>query len=72
MDLELANKELEAFAYTVSHDLRAPLRDMVGYTELLQGNIASKVDEESQKYMGIILDAAKRMEMLMGSKPTST
>jgi PAS domain S-box-containing protein len=64
-DLEASNKELEAFAYSVSHDLRAPLRHMVGYTELLQKNIASAVDEKSVRYMKTILDAAKRMGALI-------
>ena len=64
-DLEASNKELEAFAYSVSHDLRAPLRHMVGYTELLQKNIASAVDEKSLRYMKTILDAAKRMGALI-------
>ena len=72
MDLDLANKELEAFAYSVSNGLRTPLRHMVGYTELLQGNIALRSMRRDRSYMGIILDAAKRMGMLMGSKPTST
>jgi PAS domain S-box-containing protein len=64
-DLEASNKELEAFAYSVSHDLRAPLRHMVGYTELLQKNISSALDEKSLRYMKTILDSAKRMGALI-------
>ena len=64
-DLEASNKELEAFAYSVSHDLRAPLRHMVGYTELLQKNISSMLDEKSLRYMKTILESAKRMGALI-------
>ena len=60
-ELTAINKELEAFAYSVSHDLRAPLRHMVGFTELLLKNSASVLNEKSQRYVGIILEAAKRM-----------
>src|ERR1700682_4410332 len=60
-DLESINKELEAFAYSISHDLRAPLRHMAGFTELLQKKASSVVDEKSNHYMTMILDSAKRM-----------
>jgi PAS domain S-box-containing protein len=64
-ELESINKELEAFAYSISHDLRAPLRHMAGYAELLQKKTSSVVDEKSNHYMEMILDAAKRMGNLI-------
>jgi PAS domain S-box-containing protein len=64
-ELEAINKELEAFAYSISHDLRAPLRHMVGFTELLQKNAASMVDEKGRRYMMMILESAKRMGTLI-------
>jgi PAS domain S-box-containing protein len=64
-ELESINKELEAFAYSISHDLRAPLRHMAGYTELLQKKASSVVDEKSNRYMAMILESAKRMGNLI-------
>jgi PAS domain S-box-containing protein len=64
-ELEAINKELEAFAYSISHDLRAPLRHMVGYTELLQKNASASLDERSRRYMLMILESAKRMGNLI-------
>jgi PAS domain S-box-containing protein len=65
IELEAINKELEAFAYSISHDLRAPLRHMVGFTELLQKNASSVVDEKGRRYMSTILESAKRMGTLI-------
>ena len=64
-ELEATNKELEAFAYSISHDLRAPLRHMSGFTELLQKNTASILDERNQRYVMMILESAQRMGNLI-------
>jgi PAS domain S-box-containing protein len=64
-DLEATNRELEAFAYSVSHDLRAPIRHIVGYAELLQKHSSSALDEKSQRYMMTILESAKKMGTLI-------
>jgi len=64
-ELETSNTELESFAYSVSHDLRAPLRHVVGFSELLQKQAASSLDEKSRRYLQTILDSAKRMGNLI-------
>ena len=64
-ELEASNKELEAFAYSVSHDLRAPIRHVVGFTELLQRDKASVLSQKSQRYVTMILESARRMGNLI-------
>ncbi|MFA6310151.1 MAG: ATP-binding protein [Sterolibacterium sp.] len=63
--LESANKELEAFSYSVSHDLRAPLRHIDGFLQLLRESTAAATDADSQHYMATITQAARRMELLI-------
>jgi signal transduction histidine kinase len=64
-ELEASNKELEAFAYSVSHDLRAPIRHVAGFTELLQKDTASLLSSKSQRYVAMILESANRMGNLI-------
>ncbi len=64
-ELEQANKELNAFAYTVSHDLRAPLRHIDGFIGLLQKNAGTVINEQGRQYMAAISDSAERMERLI-------
>jgi len=63
--LEITNKELEAFSYSVSHDLRAPLRHVDGFTKLLHRNLKDKIDETSQKYFDNIISSSKQMNKLI-------
>jgi light-regulated signal transduction histidine kinase (bacteriophytochrome) len=63
--LEAANRELEAFAYAVSHDLRAPLRSMSGFSQILQESAPPGLDEKSRHYLQRIHDASMRMSGLI-------
>lgn len=63
--LELANRELEAFSYSVSHDLRAPLRGIDGFSRILLERHADKLDAAGQDYLGRIRNAALRMNRLI-------
>jgi len=65
LELESANKELEAFAYSTSHDLRAPLRHVAGFSELLQKHAAGTLDEKSRRYVAMLLESAKKMGLLI-------
>jgi light-regulated signal transduction histidine kinase (bacteriophytochrome) len=57
-ELRRSNKELEAFSYSVSHDLRAPFRHIVGYSELLKKQEGSDLSEKGRRYIDTIIDSA--------------
>lgn len=59
------NRELEAFSYSVSHDLRAPLRHVAGFSDKLRRHLGDTADEKSSHYLKVIGDSAKRMSELI-------
>jgi PAS domain S-box-containing protein len=64
-ELSVANNELESFSYSVSHDLRAPLRAIYGYSDILAEDYAAKLDEEGNRVLSVIRQNASRMGQLI-------
>ncbi len=64
-ELAMTNRELEAFSYSVSHDLRSPLRHIDGFVDLLKKQTQEKLDDRSRRYLGIIADSAREMGCLI-------
>lgn len=67
LELEEANRELEAFSYSVSHDLRTPLRHIVGFGDLLTKEAENKLGAKGNRYVSVIVEAATRMSGLIDS-----
>jgi len=63
--LESANKELESFSYSVSHDLRAPLRHLLGFAQALQEDCGASLDDSARQYIGSIVRSARTMNELI-------
>lgn len=64
-ETEALNRELEAFSYSVAHDLRAPLRSIDGFSQALLEDCAEKLDEDGRKYLGYVRESAQLMGQLI-------
>jgi signal transduction histidine kinase len=65
VNLEAANRELESFSYSVSHDLRSPLRAIDGYSLMLEEDYAAQLDETARRYIKTIRAGSQRMAALI-------
>ena len=65
-DLQAANDELETFSYSVAHDLRAPLRAINGFSEILTAEKSNQLDEEGLRLLGVVRDNTRLMAALIG------
>lgn len=63
--LELTNKELESFSYSVSHDLRSPLRAIDGYSRIFEEDFADRLDDEGRRLLAVIRSSSKKMGQLI-------
>ena len=64
-ELTVVNRDLEAFSYSVSHDLRAPLRAVRNYVTILEEDFGARFEAEASRLLGIVQDRARRMEQLI-------
>ncbi|MGH8206591.1 MAG: ATP-binding protein, partial [Steroidobacteraceae bacterium] len=64
-DLAAAYQDLESFSYSISHDLRAPLRAVDGYAQILQDDFGARLDDEGRRVVGVIRDGSRKMEQLI-------
>jgi signal transduction histidine kinase len=65
IELQTSNKELESFSYSVSHDLRSPLRAIDSFALMLEEDYAAKLDEEGRRYIGVVREGAQKMGRLI-------
>lgn len=65
VELDIINKELETFSYSVSHDLRSPLRHIIAFSDMLVKDAENKLSDDSNHYLSIIMDAGKKMGVLI-------
>lgn len=63
--LQASNRELEAFSYSVSHDLRAPLRSIDAFSQLLEEDYADKLDDQGRQYLNVVSESSRAMSRLI-------